>query len=335
MSRIAETHRPPMAALPEAATRAMLGAMRAVAGTGGRLTEADRQSLAGAGLYLFGHRAPAPDPDLIEPVAPAALAEALRGDAALAEEAMRYLAVMTLVDGELDRAKLDAVAAYAAALGIGGRRWLDDLADAARDRLREAMADMTRANMESITGQPWAEGADVNAWLMPYAGHEDRALAARFHALADLPRGSFGHAMWRHFHNAGYDVPGEAQALNVAFSLPHDAAHVLTGYDTTPRGEILVSTFTATMHRVLPMAGHVLPVLLTWHVGLRFNEVAGDARRALDSAEFWHAWAAGAATMVDTFDPAWDFWAHAEEDLAALRQRWNLPAEGLAPLAPA
>lgn len=318
---------PPMSHLPDDAVDAILGAMRAVAAPGGApLTEADRRSLGGAALYLFGR---ASDPAILAPAAPAALAAALRGDAGLAEEALRYLAVMALVDGELDRAKLDAVMDYAAALGIGGRRWLDDIAAAARDRLREAMADMARANMESITGRPWPADADVNAWLLPYAGHEDPALAARFHALAGLPEGSFGQAMWRHFHAAGYAVPGEAKALNLAFSLPHDAAHVLTGYDTTPRGEILVSTFTATMHRVLPMAGHVLPVLLTWHVGLRFNEVAGDAQRALDPAEFWHAWAAGAATTVDTFDPAWNFWDHAAEDLGALRRRWNLPPDGL------
>ena len=307
-------------------TRAILGAMRSVAETGGPASDADRRALAAAGRFVFGHEHP-PDAPAPAAVAPEALAAALAGTD-LAEDAVRFLAVMALVDGALDRAKVAAVLRHAQALGVHGR-YLDDIAQAAQDRLQEAMADMTRANMESITGRSWT-GGDINRWLVPYTGDAaDPALAARFHALARLPPGSFGHEFWRHFAEAGYAFPGEPAALNLSFSLPHDAAHVLTGYDTTPRGEILTSTFTAAMHPVWPMAGHVLPALLSWHVGVRINDSAKDARRALEPAEFWRAWAAGAAATVDTFDPAWDFWRWAGEPLAALRRRWSIPEDGL------
>jgi hypothetical protein len=104
---------------------------------------------------------------------------------------------------------------------------------------------------------------------------------------------------------------------------------VLTGYDTTPRGELLVSTFTAAMHPRYPMAGHVLPVIFSWHLKMQINAVAKDAARALDPDEFWRAWAAGAATTVDTFAPGWDFWEHTGTPLGALRTGWLIPAEGL------
>jgi len=148
--------------------------------------------------------------------------------------------------------------------------------------------------------------------------------------LGRLPPESFGHAFWAHFRDNGYDFPGEPKGLNAAFSVPHDSAHVLTGYDVDSRGEILVSTFTAAMHPHYPMAGPVLPVLLTWHVGKRMNEVAGGASGGLDPEEFWRAWAAGAAAKVDTFAPGWDFWSHVEEPPAALRERWAIPTRGLA-----
>ena len=77
------------------------------------------------------------------------------------------------------------------------------------------------------------------------------------------------------------------------FAVPHDSTHVLAGYDTSPRGELLTSVFTAAMHRRNAMSGHVLPVILSWHLGIPLNEVAGAAKGALDPQEFWHAWARG------------------------------------------
>ncbi|MGH7210342.1 MAG: hypothetical protein ACREF1_02625 [Acetobacteraceae bacterium] len=309
----------------EAARRAILGAMKAVAATGGTPSTLDQQAIAGAARFVFGMPGGF-DADALPALGPEALANALPSN--LADDAVRFLTVMTLVDGTLDKAKVAAVVRYAAALGIH-ERFLGDMVAAARDRLGEALADMTRANMESITGKPWA-GGDVTRWLVPYAdGHADPALAARFDALSALPVASFGHSFWTHFRESGYAFPGNPAALNAAFSLPHDSAHVLTGYDTTPRGEILVSTFTASMHKILPMAGHVLPVLLTWHVGVRLNDVAGDAHDTLDPTEFWHAWAAGAAATVDTFAPDWDFWRYVNEPLVALRERWSIPIGGV------
>ena len=72
--------------------------------------------------------------------------------------------------------------------------------------------------------------------------------------------------------------------MNEMFGTPHDCTHVIWGYDTTPQGELLVSTFTSRMHPVFPMAGHVLPVIYSWHVGIEFNKLAGSYKGALDPA---------------------------------------------------
>ncbi len=310
---------------PPEAARAILGAMRGIAGGAG-LSDAARHALSGMDRYVFGHAGPL-DADALPVAGPEALAAALAGTA-LAEEAVRFLAVMAFVDGPpLDKDRLGAVLRHAAVLGVSGR-YLDEMADAARDRLAEALADIARANLESLTGRPWPEGTDAMAWILPYRGAgADPALAARFGALEHLPRDSFGHLLWAHFRRNGYAFPGAEGGLNIGFALPHDSVHVLTGYDTSPRGEILASTFTASMHRTLPMAGHVLPVLLSWHLGIRINDAAGDARGGLDPEEFWRAWAGGAAAKVDLFDPAWDFWADAPAPIDAVRARWAIEPE--------
>jgi len=85
-----------------------------------------------------------------------------------------------------------------------------------------------------------------------------------------------------------------------------------------------VSTFTAAMHRKRAMAGHVLPVILSWHLGIALNDVAGAAKGALDPKEFWHAWARGEAMKVDLFDPSWDFWAATREPIETVRAQIGL-----------
>ena len=305
----------------------ILAAMASVAmANGDALSDVDRRMLAGANRYMFGHSQPL-DPRSLPDSSPDRLASALAGTD-LAQDTVRMLAVMSLVDGKLDHDRIDRVFAYADALGIK-----DDYLDLLRMSIAgdepAALKQMVSANMLSITGKPWTSG-DINQWLLPYAdGHEDDAMAERFEALKDLPEESFGQHFWVHFKHSDYEFPGEPTALNAAFSTPHDSAHVLTGFATDPRGELLVSTFTSTMHPYYPLAGHVLPVIFSWHLNIQINKIAKDAKGALDPDVFWRAWAAGAATTVDTFDPDWNFWDHIEVPLVDLRRRWSIPDGGV------
>ena len=91
---------------------------------------------------------------------------------------------------------------------------------------------------------------------------------------------------------------------------------MISGYDTSSRGEILVSTFTAGMHPINPMAGHILPVIFNGHLGVKFNDVATPAQGGLDPDEFWHAWARGREMTVDMFAPDWNVWQWVEHDLS-------------------
>jgi hypothetical protein len=304
---------------------AILGAMRSVAETGGTLGEADSRALSAAALYMFGQKQPL-DVAGLRPVAPAALASAI-ADPALREDALKFATVMAFIDGSLDKAKIAKVIGYATALGLH-ERYIDEIAEAAAGHVKEALADMTRANMVSITGKAWSD-ADATAWLLPYDKAPDPALAERCHKLGALPKGSFGLAFYHHYRNNGYAFPGEPTGLNAGFGFPHDTVHVVSGYGTTPRGELLASTFTAAMHPHFPMAGHILPVIFSWQLDVQINPVAKDAAGALDPVEFWHAYAGGKTATIDTFAPGWDFWAYVETPLQALRRQWTIPENGL------
>ena len=305
---------------------AILGAMRQVALAGGRaLSYADTASILAAGHYLLRRR------DLVDlgtlpPVEPADLVAALT-ERVLAEEAVKYLAVMAMVDGMLDRGKLRRVLEYSRALDIEAD-YLTDLVEAASGHLAWAAADMWRKNFDSVLSRS-SEGLDPNTWIRPYGGTSaDPALLARYEALGGLPQNSFGKALWEFDKTNGYPFPGDPSALNAAFGTAHDSTHVISGYDTSARGELLVSTFTAGMHPINPMSGHILPVIFFFHFGEQLNDVGHAGKGGLDPDEFWHAWARGAEMTADLFDPKWSVWDWVEHDLDELRRRWNVTPAG-------
>jgi hypothetical protein len=301
--------------------------MRQVALAGGHaISHADTASILAAGHYLLRR------PDLSDiSTLPAAEPEdlvAILKDRELAAEAVKYLAIMVMVDGVLDEAKLARVLAYARALDIEAA-YLTEMVEAASGHMDWVIADMTMRNAESVVSEAWGSRPDPAEWILPYKDRKaDPVLVQRYEALSELPRNTFGKALWDFDKKNRYPFPGDPAALNAAFATPHDATHVISGYDTSHRGEILVSTFTAAMHPINPMAGHILPVIFNGHLGVRFNEVATPAHGGFDPNEFWHAWARGHDMTVDIFDPAWSAWDWIERDLEELRRDWNVAPPG-------
>jgi hypothetical protein len=94
---------------------AILAAMRDVAETGSALTERDRVTLVSAGRWMLG--LDEADVDSLPSSTPGILATALP-EAALRQEATRFLAIMPFVDGALDKAKIARVEDYAHTLGV-------------------------------------------------------------------------------------------------------------------------------------------------------------------------------------------------------------------------
>lgn len=300
--------------------RSTLAVMLGIAATEGLPTEIDHETIAAATRYIF-HLEPQFGLAGLTPLSPYRQAE-LAEDPALAAQAVSFAAVMALVDGTINPAKLSGVVKLADSLGVKDE-FVHDLARIALGDLKDAKAHMLLANLESVTGRAWA-AAEMGPWLQPYGGEPDPALATRFHALARLPENTFGHAFAMFYQANGYAYPGEPTALNFEFAVPHDSTHVLAGYDTSPRGELLTSTLTATMHRAHAMSGHVLPVMLSWHLGIPLNDVAGSATGAFEPEEFFYAWARGEDTTADLFAPEWDFWSAAIQPIEAVREAVGL-----------
>ena len=299
-----------------------LAAMASVATRGGTqpLTVVDQATVEAAWRLRYLQDTPLNVANL-PPVTPQELAQALP-EPASREWVAQSLAVMPFVDGQLDREKAGRVAQFGAALGVQ-EDFIAEMHRVAEGKLAGVLACMMRENILSIHNGPWP-GQDTMAYFLPWRTAPDSALKARHEALAALAPGTLGFEWHCWYGRNGFALPGDPDALCTEFAWPHDTAHLLSGYNSTPHGELLVSTFTAGMHPQHPMEGHILPVIFSWHLGIQLNSVAKSARGAFDPELFWEAWERGAGTRTDVFAPGWDFWGACQQPLPALREAYGV-----------
>lgn len=297
----------------------ILGAMLAVAQAGGGATEADRGAISGAAAHVLD--VGPVDAGKLQTASPPALAAVLP-DETLRRYALELIAVMAFVDGIVDAKKLDSVLDYAQALGVNDD-YVRELSETALEHIQFIIAEMNRENQTSIRGMD--PNADFTSQFLPYNANPDPALEQRFKNLGQLGESTFGRAFYDHYTQNKYAFPGEPGALSIEFAVPHDSAHLLSGYSTSFQGEILVSTFTAAMHRSEGMGGHVLPVIYSWHLGIQLNPVAVARHGHLDAEKFWRAWERGRTCRMDTFGPEFDFWSVVETPLQELRDGYGIP----------
>jgi hypothetical protein len=297
--------------------------MKHVATAGGArpLTDTDRVALTSAHHVIFRGRDDL-DPDTLADISPAGLADAVT-DPDDRDHCAAFLAVMSTVDGVVDADRIASASVFATALGLD-EPYLTDLTDLAEQRLAEVRADIGRRNVQAFTGRDVSEGID--AWLNVYRDHPDPALHARYADLASCPPGSFGLAFVDFYARNGFAFPGIATSANEEFTTPHDSAHVLSGYDTSLQGELLVSTFTAGMHPDDAVAAQILPVIISWHLGIALADFAGAGTGSLDPRKFWVAWDRGDQLTGDTLAREWDFWTHVDTSLEAVRHTMGVPA---------
>jgi hypothetical protein len=301
---------------------AVLAALREVATAGGarELTSADQRALEAFKRFVLRRDRTLDLANLLR-TSPPELARIVDDPDARTHVA-QFLVVMALVDGVVDEAKIRVVIDYAAGLGVH-EDGVRQLAELGRGNLAWVRADVQRQNLRSIAGH--AIDVPIDEWIVPYREHPDTPLADRYRALGKLSVGTFGRAFFEFYRTNGFAFPGESQGINARFAAPHDSSHVLSGYDISPQGELLVSTFTAGMHPQEPMAGHILPVIISWHLGIELVHFAGSTTGQLDPTKFWVAWERGAEVTTDVFADGWDIFAVAAEPLEEIRAGYHVP----------
>ena len=163
----------------------------------------------------------------------------------------------------------------------------------------------------------------VGALLFGRAVNRDRYWD--YKRLGLLPEGTLGREYWRHMTSLGFGHPGEPGGIADSGAF-HDVGHVLTGYDTSPAGEILQGSFQGGIRRDDGFF-FVQFVVLQFHHGVKITPVATAEVGLFEPRKVLWAIHRGASCKVD-ITPQWDFWPWMKLTLEEARERFGLlPAQ--------
>ncbi len=149
--------------------------------------------------------------------------------------------------------------------------------------------------------------------------------------LGLLPEGTLGREYWKHMTREGFGFPGDVAGIPASIAY-HDIAHVLTGYETTPMGEIQQGSFQGGNRREDGFF-FIQMVILQFHQGVPVTPAAAPVTGHFQPDQVLWAIHRGAAANVDVTHQ-WDFWPWVTLPLDEARARLALLPK-LAEAAPA
>lgn len=239
------------------------------------------------------------------------------------------LVIPACIEGEVSVARERAVLGIAQKLGVRSH-WAELLPALRRRRVltvKRALASRS-PDVRRLFRRTWQEEGVLGllrAVVFVLGLHRDRALAARFHGLADCPEGSFGRAVADHFRTRGISFPGEKDGIPERMA-HHDLLHVLNGYDTDPAGECELAAFYAAFVDGDAFTFFVT-VLASFHLGLRVSPAAvTPACGAFDPERAVSAFVRGRSLRVDVMG-AWNYWELMPLPLSEVQARLGLEIE--------
>ncbi len=195
-----------------------------VASAGGTapLSTADRAGITSALGTVFGGGGRL-DVDALATIASGELVRVIE-DGETRLDLVRVLCVLALLDGVVDKPKIDLVVDIASALHVHAE-FVDALHQLRLDHARWVGYDMIRANVFTIPGIPWVPD-DPYAPFLPYGadGH-DPVLRSRYERLEGLDEGTFGRSFFDHYVENGYAFPGDTDALAEIWATPFRRSH--------------------------------------------------------------------------------------------------------------
>ncbi len=262
------------------------------------------------------------DPAALTAITPAALAEAV-ADPSIRSQAVQGMIVLSLLNEDVDTDELTQIEAFALALDVEPAE-LENMRQLARRNTLALRFDVGRRVwfMDRLK-KAWNDGGF--RWLARTIATlkllDDEPLAEKYRALGSYPEGSLGRTYYEHMREQGFPLPGE-KGSQVEPVFIHDLTHLLCGYGTDARGEILAASFSAGNRANEPFT-YIFFVLCQFHLGMAFSPFADAAAGAFDPAEA--LWAARRGMEVNTdLSEDWDYWADLRAPIDEVRTRLGM-----------
>jgi ubiquinone biosynthesis protein Coq4 len=258
----------------------------------------------------------------LSPIAPANIAVMIT-EPQRRQRLLEMAMVMAIVDGEIAPSQQKIMRSLAEILGFN-EPMLRKLHKLASDRQQLARMDIMRQLPGKLMGAPkQKEGicGITNRVKQLLNNGEDLEVAWKYRQLGLLPQGTLGRAFWKYYTRRCFSFPGEAGGIPEHMTF-HDFGHILSGYDTTPEGEIQQGAFQAGFSRE---AGFIFLLFAILHVhwGVKISTV-GDADIGLiDMPLLMQALKRGEACKVD-FSDNWNFWEVVDVPVEKLCDYYNI-----------
>lgn len=265
------------------------------------------------------------DIDALEPLEPASLAEQLSEPEAR-EGFIERLVVLATLDGEVTAEEVELIEAYAEAVGVDhhGVTALRRLVDGHVRRMMFGLG--RRSFMPKLIAGVWRERGLRGLWTIgkAAAGIPDAEEAARFEALGELGPETLGNQLYHQFADNGFAYPGQRHGPPSAM-LFHDLGHVIGGFGTEPRDELLVCAFQCGYMGEDDALVMYLVIAMLFQLAVEpVAKLRGvPAHKALvDVDTFRAAYERGKALNRSLV--GWDPWPHMDQPVAAVRAELGL-----------
>jgi hypothetical protein len=312
-------------------SRAIVQAMYCVASACGRieLLPVEQESIEAMQRHQLQQPGllPAPAASTLKEL-PAGL-DQIRSDPVMRRVTVQMLALLPFLDRKVLPEKAAVVHAVADRLGVDDVG-LKILRLAVKRQYRRMGFGMMRRSVAfywSPTGKArmrdWLDMLRIATPAVPglHGLMVDKALLARYSALARYPSDTLGHHLFRFYTERAFPLPGEPRSFPEGWA-KHEIYHIISEYETSDPGEMLNAAFSAGNTEVLCMDILML-TLLQFQAGVQVMP-GPRLEGALRPDAFFRAVARGSATNVDLLN-GWDLWTVMDLPLDELRRRFQVP----------
>jgi hypothetical protein len=248
-----------------------------------------------------------------------------------AKQLVRFMVIISLAEGRPNCEQVALIKSFAKALGVKepavkvvnhlarNRIWRFRFSFFPHSHLRNYFRNTYR-----ITGAV----RHVAKGLLVFRGKmKETSLSERFRALEHLSRETLGYHFFDHMVQAGLAFPGEKGGFPIG-AVYHDFTHVLSGYDTTPEGEMRNAAFQAGYTQDDDDFFVALFAILIHTAGINVTPfempvLLGRIGQDNLALEMFHAMQRGSRMTVD-LGASWDFWQYVEQPIAMVREQLGI-----------
>ncbi|USG62490.1 ubiquinone biosynthesis protein COQ4 [Sneathiella marina] len=156
----------------------------------------------------------------------------------------------------------------------------------------------------------------------------DKKLLARYQSYRNLPEGTLGHEMLRYYDDNGFNLPGKPDNYFSNALIKHDFHHVLSGYSTSPLGEIAVQFFDAGISKI-DYSSALVALVAQFQIAMTIDSTIPTWINQFDPEIAFLAMERGQACTENYLDEDYDFYALATEKLSDIRKRFNISEQGM------